>query len=131
MQIIVDSLLTHFERAGHGHAVLILPGWADTSKSWTAVQKKLSEKYDVIVLDLPGFGGSQRSDESWNLDNYAEFISHFLSKLGTPFIFTNSRFEIDSLSERRYSCRQGEPEENFKSCGKDWKNSECAASGFS
>jgi pimeloyl-ACP methyl ester carboxylesterase len=87
MQIIVDSLLTHFERAGHGHAVLILPGWADTSKSWTAVQKKLSEKYDVIVLDLPGFGGSQRSDESWNLDNYAEFISHFLSKLGTPELY--------------------------------------------
>lgn len=81
MQIVVDSLLTHYERVGRGPIVLILPGWADTSRSWVAVQKALSGTHDVIVLDLPGFGGSARPEQPWGLTEYAAFVGHFLQKL--------------------------------------------------
>lgn len=82
MQIIVDGMLTHYERAGHGPIVLILPGWADTAASWKAVQTLVSKTYDVIVLDIPGFGGSQQPDSPWNLDDYSRFAEHFVRKLG-------------------------------------------------
>jgi pimeloyl-ACP methyl ester carboxylesterase len=82
MQIIVDGLLTHYERTGKGRKILILPGWADTSVSWILVQKALSSHYDVLVMDIPGFGGSQPSAEAWGLNEYSSFIASFLEKLG-------------------------------------------------
>lgn len=81
MQIVVDGMLTHYERAGKGPIVLLLPGWADTSQSWRPVQQKLSQTFDVIVLDFPGFGGSQAPSMAWGLDDYVKFVAHFLEKL--------------------------------------------------
>lgn len=84
MQVITDDLLTHYERAGMpkvSNTVLILPGWADTSKSWLTLQKALSAHYDVIVLDIPGFGGSQAPPAAWGLLEYVDFIEHFLRKI--------------------------------------------------
>ncbi|MDB5181835.1 MAG: MhpC4 [Candidatus Saccharibacteria bacterium] len=82
MQVITDGLMTHYERAGKGRLILILPGWADTSSSWLPIQKALSATYDVVVLDEPGFGRSQAPHEAWGLDGYTEFIGHFLDKIG-------------------------------------------------
>lgn len=84
MQVIVDSLLTHYTRAGKGPLVLILPGWADSSKSWGPVQTALAKDFDVIVLDLPGFGDSQAPAKTWGLDEYALFAGEFLAKLEAP-----------------------------------------------
>ncbi len=81
MQIIVDGLLTHYERSGHGPTLLLLPGWADTTRSWTQISKALAEQYDVISLDIPGFGCSQIPPEGWGLNEYTTFIGHFLAKL--------------------------------------------------
>jgi pimeloyl-ACP methyl ester carboxylesterase len=83
VNIVVDNLLTHYERSGKGALILIIPGWADTTASWRAVSKKLSRTHDVIVFDLPGFGGSQvPAEAAWGLTDYATFTSHFLHKLG-------------------------------------------------
>lgn len=87
MQIIVDGMLTHYERAGKGRVVLILPGWADTAASWTPLMKELSKTYDVIVLNLPGFGGSQQPDVALGLDEYSRFVSNFLAKLGIKKVY--------------------------------------------
>ncbi len=83
MNIVVDNLLTHYERSGNGPVVLIIPGWADTSASWRDLAKGLAKKHEVIVVDLPGFGGTQTPvEQSWGLTDYAMFVAHFLNKLG-------------------------------------------------
>jgi pimeloyl-ACP methyl ester carboxylesterase len=82
MQSIVQGLLTHYERMGSGPVILVLPGWTDTSSSWLRIQKKLSASFDVIILDIPGFGGSQAPKEAWDLSDYSAFISSFLNKIG-------------------------------------------------
>lgn len=90
MQVVVDGLLTHYEKSSLNAGalvVLVLPGWADTSRSWTVVQKQLAEKYEVIVLDIPGFGGSQMPPSAWGLDDYVNFISHFTDKLSLSNIY--------------------------------------------
>jgi len=83
MQVVVDSLLTNYERQGDAKrkSILILPGWADSIKSWTAVQEMLATDYDVCVLDLPGFGGSEAPKEPWSLDDFATHVAHFLDKI--------------------------------------------------
>lgn len=81
MQVIVDSLLTHYETHGHGKTILLLHGWGDTVTGLKTLQASLAKKYKVIALDLPGFGGSQAPGAAWGLDDYAYFVGHFLAKI--------------------------------------------------
>jgi pimeloyl-ACP methyl ester carboxylesterase len=81
MQAVVDSLMTEYTRAGKGKPVLVLHGWGDSSKGWQEFQKALAEDYDVIVVDVPGFGGTQAPEQTWGLDEYAAFVAEFLKKI--------------------------------------------------
>ncbi len=48
----------HYLIAGHGPAVLLLHGYAETSRMWRPIIPALSEKFTVIAPDLPGIGDS-------------------------------------------------------------------------
>jgi pimeloyl-ACP methyl ester carboxylesterase len=82
MQAIIDGLLTTYTRQGDGPCVLIVHGWADQSRNWQLFVDELAKGYDVIVPDLPGFGGTQAPPKAWGLDDYSKFISLFLAKIG-------------------------------------------------
>lgn len=87
MQVVVDNLLTHYERAGRGKLVLLLHGWGDNLAGLAALQKDLADGFEVVSVDLPGFGQTQPPAVAWNLDNYAGFVRAFLQKIaaGTPY----------------------------------------------
>lgn len=82
MQVVVDSLLTRYETKGEGKVVVLLHGWADSAAGLSGVQKALSATHKVIALDLPGFGGTEAPKEVWGLTDYAQFVAHFLAKIG-------------------------------------------------
>ena len=81
MQLIVQELATTYTRTGTGKPVVILHGWGDSSEGWQSFVRKLSKRYDVIVPDLPGFGGTEPPHEAWNVTSYAQFVRDFLQKL--------------------------------------------------
>jgi pimeloyl-ACP methyl ester carboxylesterase len=81
MQIVVDGLLTAYERRGEGRTVLLLHGWGDRAAGLGNLQAALSRRYDVIAPDLPGFGDTQAPPVTWGLDDYARFAVRFLEKL--------------------------------------------------
>ncbi|HKU18639.1 MAG TPA: alpha/beta hydrolase [Candidatus Saccharimonadales bacterium] len=81
MQAVVDSLLTAYEVQGKGKTVLLLHGWGDHAAGFKPLQAMLAKQYRVIALDLPGFGGSESPKEIWGLDEYAQFVAHFLQKI--------------------------------------------------
>jgi len=82
MQIVVDGLLTHYQSIGDKpKKLLILPGWMHTSDAWLSIAKALSEKYAVVILDLPGFGKTQKPDTTYSIYDYATFVQHFLDKI--------------------------------------------------
>jgi pimeloyl-ACP methyl ester carboxylesterase len=86
MQVVVDSLLTQYERVGKGKPVVILHGWADSSAGWHAFSSGLADSFDVISIDLPGFGGTEMPSKPWGLDEYAAFVGAFLKKIRvTPY----------------------------------------------
>ena len=81
MQVVVDSLLTNYTRLGSGKTVVVLHGWGDNIAGIAPFLKGLSSTYDVVAMDVPGFGGTQAPDTSWGLDEYAGFLESFLTKL--------------------------------------------------
>ena len=83
MQTVVDSLLTNYETKGSSKVVLFLHGWADNLSTFQVLQDELSDEYQTVSVDLPGFGESQTPSKAWTLDDYVNFINHFLEKTKT------------------------------------------------
>ena len=81
MQVVVNSLLTQYERVGKGNSVLVLHGWGDNSKGWRDAVARLTKRFEVVTVDLPGFGGTQTPEEAWGLGEYAAFVGSFLGKI--------------------------------------------------
>lgn len=81
MQIVVDQLLVHYELAGKGRLVVLLHGWGDSAKGLAGLSKELAPNYQILSIDLPGFGASQIPKNVWDLDNYSEFLQALLEKL--------------------------------------------------
>ncbi len=80
MQIIVEDLLIKYSRTGKGKTILLLHGWADSLATFKNLTTELSKKYEVVALDLPGFGASQTPKNTWELKDYATFVKSFVNK---------------------------------------------------
>ena len=87
MQIVVQDLLTHYEKQGSGKTILMLHGWADSAGTFRPLLSDLADTYTVITLDLPGFGQSEPPKEVWDLDNYARFVADFLDKINNTQLY--------------------------------------------
>ncbi len=83
MNVIVNDLLVNYSRQGKGSPLLLLHGWGDRLETFDGIAKKLEDSYEVIRLDLPGFGKSQASKNAWGLKDYAQHVADFLSKIDT------------------------------------------------
>lgn len=83
MQTVIDSILLNYEVSGHKNAntILILHGWGQSLSYWQSIAKILSQKYEVILLDLPGFGSSSIPENTLNTQGYSTLISKFIKKL--------------------------------------------------
>ena len=81
MQVVVDSLLTHYVVQGKGKLVVLLHGWGDSSAGLRELAAALAKNQQVVALDLPGFGSTEAPKSAWNLSDYATFVQHFLQKI--------------------------------------------------
>lgn len=81
MKIIVQNLAVEYQDEGAGKTILLLHGWQDNLHTFDALAELLAKTYRVIRLDCPGFGQSETPKETWNLDNYVEFVKNFIQKL--------------------------------------------------
>jgi len=87
MQVVVDGLLTAYERSGKGKTVVLLHGWGDRASGLRGIRRALAAHFDVVAPDLPGFGGTQAPDAVWGLDDYATFVAHFVQKVGAADVY--------------------------------------------
>jgi pimeloyl-ACP methyl ester carboxylesterase len=82
VNIVVDSLMTNYGLQGKGRLVLLLHGWGDNLQGLKNIADDLANDFQVLALDLPGFGATQAPDGVWDLDNYSRFLAAMLAKLG-------------------------------------------------
>lgn len=60
----IEGVQLHYLTAGHGAAtVILLHGFAETSRMWRPIIPTLAEKFTVIAPDLPGIGDSSIPDK--------------------------------------------------------------------
>lgn len=73
--------MVNYMRQGAGKPIVMLHGWGDNLGTFDAVAALLQDSYEVIRLDLAGFGKSQPPKDAWDLKEYAQFVSEFLNKI--------------------------------------------------
>lgn len=62
--------------------LVFLHGWQRNLKDFEIIAQNLIESgYNVLSIDLPGFGQSSLPDFSWETKDYADFLKLFLEKL--------------------------------------------------
>lgn len=54
----IDGVKIHYTLSGSGAAVILLHGFAETSRMWIPILPSLGEKFTTIAPDLPGIGNS-------------------------------------------------------------------------
>jgi pimeloyl-ACP methyl ester carboxylesterase len=72
----------HYRRAGEGEPVLLLHGIAHSCRAWDRVMVPLAEHHDVIALDMPGCGLSDKPDTDYSLGSQAVAVRFVLDELG-------------------------------------------------
>lgn len=81
--VTTDGLQIHYRRTGTGPPILLLHGSGSSLQSWDRVTSALSGAYDVITLDLPGFGlTGPRPDRDYRVQTYAKTVAMLLDTLG-------------------------------------------------
>ena len=79
---VVDGLTLHYLTAGRGPAVVLLHGYAETSRMWRPIIPLLAEKFQVIAPDLPGIGDSAIPKDGLDMKTAAIRMHALVQKLG-------------------------------------------------
>jgi pimeloyl-ACP methyl ester carboxylesterase len=87
MQVVVNSLITAYNRVGKGKPLVLLHGWGDSLATFSTIEPKLAQNFEVISLDLPGFGQTQGPEQVWGLEEYASFVRDFQAKIGLKEVY--------------------------------------------
>src|SRR5271169_1616585 len=76
----VDGMDIHIERKGAGSPILLVHGLG-SPLVWDRLIDPLSQSFDVIAVDLPGFGSSSVPPTQFSTQQYADFLLHLLDTL--------------------------------------------------
>jgi pimeloyl-ACP methyl ester carboxylesterase len=78
----VDGVKLHYLTAGHGPPLILLHGYAETSRMWRAIMPGLAERFLVIAPDLPGIGDSAIPPDGLDMKAAATRIHALARSLG-------------------------------------------------
>jgi len=77
-----DGVTLHYLSAGHGPALILLHGYAETSRMWRPIMPLLAERFTVIAPDLPGIGDSAIPANGLDMKSAATSIHALARSLG-------------------------------------------------
>ena len=77
----------YYNDIGEGTPVVLLHGYLESSDIWDDFAKKLSEKYRVISVDLPGHGMSGSYGSTHTMEFMANIVKELLDTLGIKKVF--------------------------------------------
>lgn len=77
-----NGVTLHYMTAGHGTPVVLLHGYAETSRMWMPLIPELAKRCMVIVPDLPGIGDSGIPANGLDMKSAATTIHALVRSLG-------------------------------------------------
>src|SRR5580692_2297965 len=78
----IDGANIHYMTAGHGTALILLHGYAETSLMWKPIIPALAQRFTVIAPDLPGIGDSDIPSTGLDMKSAAIRIHDLAKSLG-------------------------------------------------
>lgn len=86
------SLRIHYTLEGKGDLLILLHGWGQNLAMMQFISEHFQSKYQVLNLDLPGFGKSEEPPIVWDVHDYAEAIEALRKQLflGVPSLIAHS-----------------------------------------
>jgi pimeloyl-ACP methyl ester carboxylesterase len=78
----IDGATIHYTTGGSGPALILLHGFAETSRMWNPILPVLGAKFTVIAPDLPGFGDSSIPNGEMGMKTAAIQIHDLVRSLG-------------------------------------------------
>jgi len=79
---VADGVKLHYLVSGSGPTVILLHGYAETSRMWRPLIPRLAEKFTVIAPDLPGIGDSDIPRDGLDMKSAAARIHALVKSLG-------------------------------------------------
>jgi len=77
-----DGVEIRFDMQGKGKTTLIfVHGWANNKSIWDAQVAHFSKKYNVITIDLAGFGESGNNRNNWTMSAFGEDVIAVINHL--------------------------------------------------
>ena len=80
---LVEGTRLHYLMAGHGPTVILLHGYAETSRMWKPLIPRLAERFTVIAPDLPGIGDSKIPKDGLDMKTSAIRVHALAKALGS------------------------------------------------
>jgi haloacetate dehalogenase len=77
LRMMRDGVALHVRRAGQGAPLLLLHGHPQTHAMWHRVAPQLAERFQVVLMDLRGYGDSGRPDAG---DAYAAYSKREMAR---------------------------------------------------
>src|SRR4051812_27969061 len=78
----IEGLKLHYLTAGQGPPLIVLHGYAETSRMWRPIMPALAERFRVIAPDLPGIGESAIPTSGLDIKTAAIRIHALVRSLG-------------------------------------------------
>lgn len=77
-----DGITVSFDNIGKGEtAIIFIHGWSNNRTIWEAQVSHFSDKYQLIAVDLPGFGESGNDRNEWTMENFGKDIAEIIRQL--------------------------------------------------
>ncbi len=61
--------------------LILLHGWGQNIEMMKPIGDKYKDNFNILILDLPGFGKSEEPPFSWAIEDYVELVHDFVKKL--------------------------------------------------
>ena len=81
MKILVGEQIIEYKDEGKGKIILLLHGWGANLATFDQLAEHLVKKFRVVRFDFPGFGGSPKPPDNWDVNRYAQLTGDFIKKL--------------------------------------------------
>lgn len=92
MLVKIENLYIHYKTFGSGEPLILLHGWGHSMASLIELGKLLAKKFQVYLVDLPGFGLSSTPPSVYDSETYAFVVEKFMQSLAItrPIIIGHS-----------------------------------------
>lgn len=79
----IDGMNVHYQRVGEGRPLVLVHGFSGHVWNWRAWVKHLSGDFEIITMDLPGFGLTGPHPKGiYTSEMSIDFLNEFLTKIG-------------------------------------------------